>query len=146
MTVLPSEGESHVTKSTARWHHGRRGMGNGYRSPELGRVELLFWAQVGQAETKDLVSSSIDGHQNCLRRTGEGRVKKFLKKCPSGLPGVEAFSRTDILEVLVVCPHHEWQLRLLQPVAPFLQGQLNSQQFQSQQFPWPQVTRETAWK
>ena len=74
MVVFPSDVGRPVTKSKAMCDQGRLGMGRGRRSPERGRVEVLFRAQTVQAEINERTSASMVGHQNRRRRKSRVRV------------------------------------------------------------------------
>lgn len=62
--MLSAELGRPVTKSRETCDHGLRGVDKGCNRPAEGHLELLAWAQVGQAETNFLVSFDQEGHQN----------------------------------------------------------------------------------
>ncbi len=73
MTELPWDGGRPVMKSRGMCDHGLWGIGKGCRSPK-GSWRLDFpWQHTGQASTKLLTSSLMEGHQN--RRWRKSRVR-----------------------------------------------------------------------
>lgn len=74
MTVLPWDGGSPVMKSMERCDQDLLGIGRGWSNSWGQRWEPFPWLHVGQALTKDLVSSLIVGHQNFLWRNSRVRL------------------------------------------------------------------------
>ncbi len=73
MTELPWDGGRPVMKSRDMCDHSLWGIGKGCRSPK-GSWRLDFpWQHTGQASTKLLTSSLMEGHQN--RRWRKSRVR-----------------------------------------------------------------------
>lgn len=70
MVVLPSDGGSPVTKSTAICDQGPRGSRKRLRRLAGGLFDVFPWANTGQVTTKDLASCWMEGHQNhcCSKR------------------------------------------------------------------------------
>lgn len=58
----------------------------------------------------------------------QSEVKAIEKQGPPSLTGIEALGSPDVLKVFMVGPHQEGMLRPLQPMSPFLEGDLNRQQ------------------
>lgn len=50
------------------------------------------------------------------------------EKGPLGLQRIHSFSSTQIIQVFMVSPYHEWLLCLLQPMSLLLQRRLDGQQ------------------
>lgn len=64
MVVLPEDGYSPVMKSRTMCDQSLLGIGRGLRNPAGEELDVLFCAQVGQAETKSWTSEARDRHQN----------------------------------------------------------------------------------
>lgn len=59
--MLRLEDGKPVTKSRAKYDQGQEGMGRGWSRPTGGWFEVLFWAQVEQANTNCLMPGPMEG-------------------------------------------------------------------------------------
>ncbi len=61
------------------------------------------------------------------RTVRDDKIETSEEEGPAGLSGVQAFSVSEVLQVLVVGNYFEWILGPFQPMPPFLQSELDGQ-------------------